>query len=104
MEAAWNGDTTADAICLRCNSPVLPGSRFCDTCGAATFIDPDDAASAGQDERIFIEVTQALGLLWRWILRGRDGVRYSDGKEAWKLLKRARKMALRRSYYVSSMT
>ena len=40
-------------------------------------------------------ISAELGLLWYWVLRGREGIRHTDGKEAWKQLKRAWTLGLR---------
>ena len=79
-------------LCQRCRAPITPGARYCDNCGAPLFEENTDQEVREESISNFDRITRELGLIWTWVLRGRPGLKQTDGKEAWKLLKRARKL------------
>ena len=86
----WRGEGHLDSQqCELCNDIVVPGARYCENCGNQLFMAETPVEILGETNSNFHRVSNELGLVWHWILRGRPGLRLTEGKAAKKLLKRA---------------
>ena len=91
LRALWNGDAHINSPrCTACGSVIVAGAAYCEVCGTALFDPNDDDDLANQAADNFQRVSDEFGLIWHWVLRGRTGLRLPEGKDSWKLLKRAR--------------
>ena len=93
LRRTWNGSDRLDCErCPSCGVDVAPGLRFCGTCGTTLFVDttPDDLLSESGSN--FARMSNTLGLIWRWILRGRTGLQKTEGRKAYIMFKRAQKL------------
>ena len=85
----WSGRAHTDSpLCVRCNDVVVIGARYCTACGADQYENQNDPELHREANENLYQVTGELRLTWTWVLRGRQGLQLTEGKEAWTLLNR----------------